>query len=135
MGIPGRLLPTYLADRYFGPLNTLIPFVFVAGLLIFCWIAVTSTLGLIAFSVVYGVFGAGIQALFVASTSTPNYRFGQDGCQDGHDFYFGQLCNFVRPAIGRCTDRERPRPLPACPDFFRDGNHVWMSYTGSLTHC
>ncbi|KAL8968298.1 MAG: hypothetical protein Q9183_002530, partial [Haloplaca sp. 2 TL-2023] len=50
LGLFGRLIPAYLADRYFGPLNTLIPFVFISGLMIFCWAAVDSTGGLIGFS-------------------------------------------------------------------------------------
>ena len=52
LGLFGRLIPAYLADRYFGPLNTLIPFVFISGLMIFCWAAVDSTGGLIGFSAV-----------------------------------------------------------------------------------
>lgn len=42
VGLVGRLVPAYLADQYFGPLNCLIPFVFVSGLLIYCWAAVIS---------------------------------------------------------------------------------------------
>lgn len=42
VGLVGRLVPAYLADRYFGPLNTLIPFVLTSGLLIYCWAAVVS---------------------------------------------------------------------------------------------
>ena len=42
VGLVGRLVPAYLADQYFGPLNCLIPFVFVSGLLIYCWAAVVS---------------------------------------------------------------------------------------------
>ena len=42
VGVIGRLVPAYLADHYFGPLNTLVPFVLVSGLLIYCWAAVVS---------------------------------------------------------------------------------------------
>lgn len=42
VGLVGRLVPAYLADQYFGPLNTLIPFVLTSGLLIYCWAAVVS---------------------------------------------------------------------------------------------
>ena len=42
VGLVGRLVPAYLADHYFGPLNCLIPFVFVSGLLIYCWAAIVS---------------------------------------------------------------------------------------------
>ena len=58
----GRLGPSYLADK-FGPLNFYIPFVFVTGLLAFCWIAIHSSAGLIIFSVVYGFFSASLVSL------------------------------------------------------------------------
>ena len=43
VGFVGRMVPAYFADNHFGPLNTLIPFVFVSGLLIYCWAAVKSS--------------------------------------------------------------------------------------------
>ncbi|KAI9814286.1 MAG: hypothetical protein M1832_005926 [Thelocarpon impressellum] len=67
VGVFGRLIPGYLANRCFGPLNCLIPVVMGAGLLMFCWIAVHERVGLIIFAVVYGFFGAGIQGLFTAT--------------------------------------------------------------------
>lgn len=70
VGLFGRLLPNHAADRWFGPLNTLIPFAFISGLLLYCWAAVRSRGGLIAFSVVYGLFAAGIQSLFPATLSS-----------------------------------------------------------------
>lgn len=86
VGLIGRLVPAYLADRYFGPLNTLIPFVFVSGLLVFCWAAVTSKSGLIAFSVVYGLFAAGIQSLFPATTSSLTTDLKKTGVRMGMVF-------------------------------------------------
>ena len=70
VGLFGRLIPAHLADRFFGPLNTLIPFAFVTGLLLYCWAAVESKGGLIGFAVVYGLFAAGIQSLFPATLSS-----------------------------------------------------------------
>ena len=70
VGALGRLVPGYLADKYFGPLNIFIPFAFVSGLLIYCWAAVSSKDGLIAFAVVYGIFAAGIQGLFAATLTS-----------------------------------------------------------------
>lgn len=69
VGLIGRLVPAHLADRFFGPLNTLIPFVFVSGLLLYCWAAVSSKGGLVSFAVIYGLFAAGIQSLFPATLS------------------------------------------------------------------
>lgn len=70
VGLVGRLIPAHLADRFFGPLNTLIPFAFVSGLLLYCWAAVSSKGGLVAFAVIYGLFAAGIQSLFPATLSS-----------------------------------------------------------------
>ncbi len=70
VGLIGRLVPAHLADRFFGPLNTLIPFVFVSGLLLYCWAAVSSKGGLVGFAVIYGLFAAGIQSLFPATLSS-----------------------------------------------------------------
>lgn len=58
----GRLGPNYLADRT-GPLNFYIPFIFVTGLLAFCWMAVHNSAGLMIFSVVYGFFSASLVSL------------------------------------------------------------------------
>ena len=70
VGIFGRIIPAYLADRFLGPLNSLIPVVLGASILVYCWAAVSSRPGLIAFSVVYGLFSAGIQALIPATLSS-----------------------------------------------------------------
>ena len=58
----GRLGPNYLADKS-GPLNFYLPFIFVTGVLAFCWMAIHSQAGLIVFSVVYGFFSASLVSL------------------------------------------------------------------------
>ncbi|KAI9881175.1 MAG: hypothetical protein M1830_007153 [Pleopsidium flavum] len=70
VGLFGRLIPNYAADRWFGPLNTLVPFTFASGLLLYCWAAVSSRGGLIAFACIYGFFAAGIQSLFPATVAS-----------------------------------------------------------------
>ena len=64
IGIPGRIVPAVLADRWFGPVNTLILFVILSGVLVYSWAAVHSINGLWAFVIVYGFFGSGVQSLF-----------------------------------------------------------------------
>ncbi|KIW28635.1 uncharacterized protein PV07_08279 [Cladophialophora immunda] len=64
VGVPSRVVPAYIAQRWVGPLNLMIPMVGVAGIILYCWIAVDSVTGLWIFAVVYGVVAAGIQALF-----------------------------------------------------------------------
>lgn len=69
VGIIGRLLPSYLADRYVGVLNVFSPITVITGIIIICWMAVDSYGGLMAFVVIYGIFAAGVQALFPASVA------------------------------------------------------------------
>ena len=64
VGIPGRIVPAVLADRWLGPVNTLILFVILSGVLVYCWAAVHTLSGLWAFVIIYGFFGAGVQSLF-----------------------------------------------------------------------
>ncbi|TLD19348.1 MFS general substrate transporter [Venturia nashicola] len=69
-GIPGRMISGLLADRYFGPLNVIIPFMAIAGLLLYCWIAITSIASFYVWVAVYGFFAGGCQSLFQASASS-----------------------------------------------------------------
>ncbi len=57
-GVPVRLITGFVADRYFGPLNTMIPLLFINALFALCWIAVRSQPGMYVFATFYG-FSAG----------------------------------------------------------------------------
>lgn len=70
VGVLGRTAPNFLADRYFGPMNTLISVVLVSSGLSFAWVGVTSQGGLYAWAVIYGVFSAAVQSLFPATLSS-----------------------------------------------------------------
>ena len=79
----GRLLPSYLADGYTGPMNMHISFSVAAALLAFCWIAIKNTPGLVVFSVLYGFFsgtfvslGAPIVFSLTKDPSTVGTRLG-----------------------------------------------------------
>jgi predicted MFS family arabinose efflux permease len=69
-GIPGRIIPALLADRYSGPLNVIIPFIFLNGVLLYCWMAVKSTSSYFDWVAVYGFLAGGCQSLFQAASST-----------------------------------------------------------------
>lgn len=86
VGLFGRLIPAVLADRFFGPLNMLLPFVFTSGLLIFCWAAVDSKTGVIVFGIFYGFFGAGIQGLFPATLTSLTTDISKTGTRIGMCF-------------------------------------------------
>ncbi|KAJ5300717.1 uncharacterized protein N7443_005719 [Penicillium atrosanguineum] len=67
LGIPIRAPLGYLADRYIGPLNCLIPWVTLCGILIFCWAAVHTVAELYVFAVFYGLASAAAMALFAGT--------------------------------------------------------------------
>ncbi|KAL8701586.1 MAG: hypothetical protein Q9201_004830 [Fulgogasparrea decipioides] len=102
VGLFGRIIPAYFSDHYFGPLNTLIPFVFVSGLLLYCWAAVTSQGGLIGFAIVYGLYAAGIQSLFPATTSSLTTDLKKTGVRMGMIFSIVAFaCLFGPPLAGK----------------------------------
>ena len=100
VGVFGRLVPAYLADRYFGPLNTLIPFACVSGLLLFCWAAVSNGSGLLAFDVMYGLFAAGIQSLFPATLSSLTTDMKKAGVRMGMVFSLVSFACLTGPPLG-----------------------------------
>ncbi|KAJ5201566.1 uncharacterized protein N7498_006229, partial [Penicillium cinerascens] len=66
-GIPIRAPCGYLADRCIGPLNCLIPWIGLCGILIFCWAAVHTVAELYVFAVFYGLVSAAAMALFAGT--------------------------------------------------------------------
>jgi len=66
-GLPIRAPFGYLADRYIGPMNCLIPWVALCGILMFCWVAVKEAAGLYAFTVFYGLASAAAMGLFAGT--------------------------------------------------------------------
>lgn len=86
MGIPGRLVCGLTADRLLGPVNTLIPVALFAGVLFYCWAAVTTEARLYAFCIIYGFFGAGIQSLFPAACASLTSDLSKMGTRTGMCF-------------------------------------------------
>ncbi|KAK4504018.1 hypothetical protein PRZ48_004933 [Zasmidium cellare] len=63
--IPGRLLPGLLSDKCIGPLNTIIPSLFLSSAVVGLWAASESnTAALTAIACYYGFVSAGVQALY-----------------------------------------------------------------------
>ncbi|QSZ31332.1 hypothetical protein DSL72_000895 [Monilinia vaccinii-corymbosi] len=100
VGVAGRVLPNHLADRVFGPLNTLIPIAIINSLLCFCWIAVSTRGGLYAWSVMYGIFAAGIQGLFPATLSSLTTDLRTAGVRMGMVFTVVSFAVLTGPPIG-----------------------------------
>lgn len=83
IGLLGRLGPNYLADRFTGPLNMLLPFSLATGVIAYCWAGVDSLSGLYAWSAFYGLTAAGIQSLFPATLSTLTTDLKKSGVRMG----------------------------------------------------
>ena len=63
--LPGRFLPALISDRCIGPLNTIIPSVFLSSAVIWLWAASGEHRGsLIVIACFYGFVSAGIQVLY-----------------------------------------------------------------------
>lgn len=99
LGIPGRIVPAILADKYFGPLGVEIPIIFGTGILLLTWIAVSSVVGFTIWVSIFGVFGGGSQALFLAAAST-FARNEKAGVRIGMIFTFVSFACLTGPPLG-----------------------------------
>ncbi|KAK1989926.1 major facilitator superfamily transporter [Colletotrichum falcatum] len=68
VGLVGRLGPNLLADSV-GTMTVFAPMALLSGVLMYCWAAVASPAGLYAWTVLFGVAGNAVQALFPAGLS------------------------------------------------------------------
>ena len=99
VGMPGRFVCGLVADRLLGPLNTLIPVACIAGALLYCWAAVSSLGGLLAFCVIYGFFAGGIQSLFPAACASLTLDLSKMGVRTGMCFSFISIACLTGPPI------------------------------------
>ncbi|RDL33913.1 uncharacterized protein BP5553_08281 [Venustampulla echinocandica] len=99
VGVLGRVLPNHLADRFFGPLNTLITAVFITSMCCLCWIAVSNRAGLYAWTVAYGIGGAAIQGLFPATLSSLTTDLRKAGTRMGQVFTIVSFAVLIGPPI------------------------------------
>ncbi|GAM85741.1 hypothetical protein ANO11243_037490 [Dothideomycetidae sp. 11243] len=121
IGIPSRIIPGYLADRYTGPMNLQLPFIAYTGVMLLCWIAVHDATGLYIFSALYGISGAGIQGLFPAMLSglAPDVRF--RGTRMGMGFFVVSFAVFSGPPIAGALISKR------------DGNFLYAQIWAGLS--
>lgn len=99
IGMIGRLVPAFLADKYFGPLNMIAPCAFFAGILFFSWPGVHSWNGLIAFACVYGLFSAGVQALWPAGLASLTTDLKKAGTRMGMGFTLVSFACLTGPPL------------------------------------
>ncbi|KAI2826793.1 hypothetical protein CBS147343_3232 [Aspergillus niger] len=107
IGLLGRLIPNLMADRYTGPLNMLIPFSLVTGVVAFCWAAVHTYDEMYAFSAFYGLAAAGIQSLFPATLSTLTTDLKKTGVRMGMVLSVVAVAALIgTPIAGALVDRD-----------------------------
>ncbi|KAI1781346.1 MFS general substrate transporter [Hypoxylon cercidicola] len=87
LGIPGRILPGFIAAHLLGPLNTAIPTAASVAIVLYCWPAVQHAHGpLYAWAVVYGLVASAIQSLFAVSLAALTEDLSQLGTRMGMVF-------------------------------------------------
>ncbi|KAF3054132.1 hypothetical protein E8E11_011867 [Didymella keratinophila] len=99
VGILGRLVPSYFADKYVGPYNVLIPACFVSSIVLFFWPLVHSESGLYGWAVCYGFFVAGFQGIFPAVLTTLTKDMSRVGTRNGMGFAIMGVGTLVGPPI------------------------------------
>ncbi|SMR54570.1 unnamed protein product [Zymoseptoria tritici ST99CH_1E4] len=99
--IPGRILPSLLADRHFHPLTILTLTTTCATILAFSWIAIrTSTPGLIAWCLLYGFFSGAFVSLQGAAVASMTTDMKTIGTRFGVNMFAGALGILIGSPVG-----------------------------------
>jgi MFS family permease len=77
----------------------MVPTTFFAGLLIYCWAAVNTLNGQLAFVIVYGYFAAGVQSLFPATLSSLTTDLKKMGVRVGMVFSIISIACLTGPPL------------------------------------
>lgn len=105
IGLPGRVFPAFLADAYFGPVNTLIPCVFLLAILFFVWISITSLSSLYAFVVLLGFIDASVQGIFMSGIASLTEDLSKVGTRVGMALSILSCASLCGPPIaGKLID-------------------------------
>lgn len=99
VGVPGRIIPSLLADNYFGTFNTLLPFVCAVSVLLYGWIGVDSTGGFYGFVVIYGICANAVQTLFPSALSQLTTDLSKVASRVGMVFTVGSFACLTGPPI------------------------------------
>ncbi|KAK4095798.1 major facilitator superfamily transporter [Parathielavia hyrcaniae] len=100
VGITGRLIPPFLADRFFRPLRTLVAALLLSSLNVFAWTAVASPAGLTAWVVAYAFTANAVQTLFTASMGEVTADMTRLGVRIGMIFTLVSFACLAGPPIG-----------------------------------
>ena len=113
-GLPIRAPCGYLADRYIGPLNCLIPWVALCGILMYCWAVVNSVVGLYIFAVLFGLASAAAMGLFAGTVPSLTKDMSKIGTRVGMILTMISLGPLTGPSVaGALISRAGGRYLTA----------------------
>ena len=99
VGLPARVIPAYFPDRYLGPLNLIMPFAAITGVVLYSWIAVNNVTGVWIFAAVYGVLAAVVQGLFPAVLTSLTTDPMKAAVKAGMDFGVAGIACFSGPPL------------------------------------
>jgi peptide chain release factor 1 len=99
VGIPGRLVPALLADRYFGAVNVFIPSIFCAAACMFGWIGVRSIAADYVWLCIYGFWGAAIQGMFPSTLAGLTKDLSKAGTRIGMIFSLVSVAALTGPPL------------------------------------
>jgi MFS family permease len=86
VGLPARILPGYLADRFIGVLNILILCLVGNIIVLWSWLAVKSIPAFYAWTVMYGLCCATFQSLFATTVAAYSTDINKTGTRLGMAF-------------------------------------------------
>lgn len=99
VGIPGRLVPAYLSDKYFGAVTVFIPTILGAAICVFSWAGVDSLGGLYGWILFIGYFAAGIQSLFPSTLAGLSKDLSKNGTRIGMIFTIISIAALTGPPL------------------------------------
>ena len=113
--IPGRILPSLIADKFFHPLHVLAACTGAATLLAFCWIAITeSTAGLVVWCFLYGFCSGAFVSLQGAAVASMTKNLATIGTRFGINMFCGALGILIGSPVGGAIF---PVSWPGCQLF------------------
>jgi MFS family permease len=100
VAVPIRLVSGYLVDKYIGPLNGMIPLLYLNAILAFTWIGVSGKTGFYIFTCVYGMAAGAYQCLFPTTIASLNKDLTKNGVRLGMAFSIFSFSGLTGPPIG-----------------------------------
>lgn len=118
VGLLGRVLPSYVADRWTGPINVLLPMAAASGLLCVCWIGVRGAGPLYAWTCVYAVTANAVQSMSPAAISSLTTDLRLVGVRVGMVFSIVSFAVLAGPPAGGGHYQFAGREVLGRADFF-----------------